>query len=360
MNSHGRMRRAAYNNIVNRYPLKAFAAGAAALFAFLMTSTAVRAQNAGISVGVTGSPVVRVQMRSGSLIIRTWNQPQVQIISSDPVQLQHYDPDAVERVFGGGDIPVFSTTIVTQQGPLVLPAEDFPLGPIGSGHDAVVVHAQDAANVVMTVPAGSAFIWAMVGRGQIVMNDYRDGAFVARVRNGRIGLHNIGGNGYIEVARGPISVSDSAVNRLRARTAVGNILFENCNARQIEVSSINGSIAYDNGTFAPGLARFESQNGNVAIGVAGGALQIGAHSASGKIFQNLPNARITGSNTDAQAFVGTGGPVVTASSTSGNVYLYGGAFNNQERLKAQWRPVGRIVRPRNPAMQKLPRKPLKF
>ncbi len=342
------MRRAFYNNIVNRYPLKAFAAGAAALFAFLLLPAAARAQSASLSVAVTGSPVVRVQMRSGSLTIRTWNQPQVQIVSSDPVQAQHFDPNVVEHAFGGGDIPVFSTTIMTAQGPLMLPAEDFPLGPIGSGHDAVIIHAQDASNVVMTVPAGAAFIWAMVGRGEIVLNDYRDGAFVARVRNGRIGLHNVGGNGYVEVARGPISISDSAVNRLRARTAVGNILFENCNARQIEVSSINGSIAYDNGTFAPGLARFESQNGNVAIGVAGGALQIGAHSASGKIFQNLPNARINGNTTDAQASVGNGGPVVTASSGRGAVFLYNGAFKQQQHVPAQWRPVGRMVQRKVP------------
>lgn len=231
---------------------------------------------------------------------------------------------------------------------MMLPAEDFPLGPIGGGHDAVVVHVPETVqNVVLTVPSGAAFIWANVGRGEISLNDYRAGAFLTRIRTGRIFLHNVGGNGYVEAVRGPISVSDSALNRLRARTALGNILFENCNARQIEVSSINGSIAYDNGTFVPGLARFESENGDVAIGVAGGTLQIGAHSAAGKIFENLPNAHITGSNTDAQAAIGSSGPVVTASSGGGNVYLYSGAFKKQ-RLPAQWRPVGRMLQPKFP------------
>jgi hypothetical protein len=346
LNFHGRAARESYNSIVNRYHFKAFA-GAAALLAFLFAPIAARAQSASLSVGVTGSPVVRVQMRSGTLTIRTWNQPQVQIVSSDPVQAQHYDAGIVDRVFGSGDIPVFSTTILTPQGPLMLPPEDFPLGPIGTGHDAVVIHAPDASNVVVTLPTSSVFVWAMVSRGEILLNDYRGGSFVARVRAGRINLHNVGGNGYVEVARGPISVTDSALNRLRARTAIGNISFENCNARQIEVSTINGSIGYDNGTFAPGLARFESQNGNVAIGVAGGALQIGAHSAAGKIFENLDNARVSGSNTDAQASVGNGGPVVTASSGRGAVYLYSGAFKGK-RLPAQWRPVGRILQ------QKLP------
>jgi hypothetical protein len=192
----------------------------------------------------------------------------------------------------------------------------------------------------------------MVGRGEILMNDYRSGAFLARVRAGRVLLHNVGGNGYVEVARGPIAVSDSALNRLRARTAMGNILFENCNARQIEVSSIDGSIAYDNGTFAPGLARFESQNGDVAIGVAGGALQIGAHSTAGRIFESLANARVAGTNTDAQASVGNGGPVVTASSARGAVYLYNGAFKRQQH-PAQWRPISRVLQ-KIPHMRRRP------
>jgi hypothetical protein len=348
LNIHGGVRRAFYNSSVNRYHVKAFAAGAAALFAFLLAPNAALAQNASVTVPVSGSPVVRVQMRSGTLTIRTWNQPQVQVSSSDAVQAQHYDAQVVDRVFGSGDIPIFSTAILTPQGPLLLPPEEFPIGPIGGGHDAVVVHAAETAqNVVITVPAGAAFVWAAVGRGEILLNDYRNGSFVARVRAGRIGLRNVGGNGYVEVARGPISVRDSALNRLRARTAIGNILFENCNARQIEVSSIEGSVAYDNGTFAPGLARFESQNGDVAIGIAGGSLQIGAHSAGGKIFESLPNARVAGSDTDAQASLGSGGPVVTASSMNGNVYLYRGAFKKQRHL-SQWRAVERILHSKVP------------
>lgn len=353
MNFHGSARFAFYNVIVDRYHFKAFAAGAAALFAFVFSAGAANAQNTSLSIPVTSSPVVRVQVRSGTVIIRTWKQSQIQISSSDPVQAQHYEPQVVERALGSGDIPVFATTVLTAQGPLVLPPEDFSIGSIGSGHDAVVIHAPDAQNVVITVPDTTALLWTLVGRGQIQVNGYRSGTFFARVHAGRVQLTNVGGNGFVEVARGPVSVSDSALNRLRVRTALGNILFENCNARQIEVSSINGSIAYDNGTFTPGLARFESQNGDVAIGVAGGALQIGAHSANGKIYENIPNARVAGTQTDAQASVGTGGPVVTASSTGGSVYLYKGAFKTQ-RLPAQWRAVGRILKQRVPSQQKLP------
>lgn len=355
MNSHGRTRRRAYNTIVNRYHLKAVAAAAAASLAFSMNPVIARAQSAGsMTVPVTSSPVVHVQLRSGTVVIRTWDQAQIQVVSSDAVDVRHFDPDAVERALGNGDIPIFSTTIVSSQGPLLLPAEAFSVGAIGGGHDGVVIRGGLGGNLVITVPKTTAFIWAMLGHGVMELHDYRGGAFVARVHTGLIRLDNVGGNGYVEAARGRISMTGSAVNRLRARTAIGNILFENCNARQIEVSSIEGSIAYDDGTFAPGLARFESQNGNVAIGVAGGALQIGAHSQSGKVYEQLRDARISGSPADAQISIGSGGPVVTASSGTGNVYLYSGAFKGQ-RFPQQWQPVGRIVKLRKtPLQQKFP------
>jgi hypothetical protein len=341
--------------IVHRTRLKPAAAAAAALL-FLLFGPARAAAQSGSSVTlpVSGSPVVRVQLRAGTLIVRTWNQSQVQVSSGDAVEAHHFDSGAVDRALAGGDIPIFSTAILSPQGPLILPAEDFPLPGVGTGHDGVVVRASDSpATVTVTIPNGTALLWAAVGRGELQVHDYRGGAFIARVRVGRITMQNVAGDGYVEAARGPIAISDSALTRVRARTAMGNILFENCTARQIEVSSILGSIAYDNGTFAPGLARFESQRGNVAIGIAGGSLQIGAHTAGGHIFEQLANARISGNDSDAQALLGSGGPVVTASSGSGNVYLYSGAFK-QRRLPQAWRPVGRIIKPQPPLQQKFP------
>ncbi|HET9096945.1 MAG TPA: hypothetical protein VFN37_09805, partial [Candidatus Baltobacteraceae bacterium] len=132
------------------------------------------------------------------------------------------------------------------------------------------------------------------------------------------------------------------------------IVFGNCNVRQIEASSINGSIAYDNGTFVPGVARFESQNGNVAIGVAGGGARIDAHSSGGRIFAGFEGgAAVSGSPTDAQVLIGSGGPVVTANSQRGGVYLYNGSLRAHGRLQGAWQPIGRILRVR-PSEQKFP------
>jgi hypothetical protein len=286
-------------------------------------------------------------MRSGRITVRTWDRPQVQIASSDPVVANHFNPAQVARALRGGDIPIFSTKVFTPDGPLALPPEDFSVPSLmDAPHDGVVIFGGDtAANVTVTVPQSTALIWTMVGRGELRMQDYHGGAFVARVHTGTISLSNMSGDGYVEAARGPIVIDNSAFNRLRARSALGNILFVNCNSRQIEVSSVDGSIAYDNGTFVPGLARFETQNGDVALGIAGGGVQIGAHSASGGILSNFARgADVRGNGTDAQAIVNGGGPVVTATSQRGRVYLYDGSFKARPKLQQQWRPVERLFR----------------
>lgn len=300
-----------------------------------------------MTIPVDTPPVIRVQMRSGTLTIRTWDRAQVQIASSGAVDARRFDPIAVARALHGGDIPIFAATVLTPNGPLLLPPEEFFVPAVmDAPHDGVVLFAE-SGDVTVTVPNSTALVWAMVARGGIRIQDYRGGAFVARVHVGKIALSNVGGDAYVEAARGPVDISNSAFNRIRARTAVGNILFENCNARQIEASSIAGSIAYDNGTFVPGLARFETMDGDIALGVAGGGAQIAAHSSSGRVYSGLDQgARVEGSANDARATVGGGGPVVTANSQSGSVYLYNGAFKKRPQLQRQWHGLQRIIKAR--------------
>jgi hypothetical protein len=253
------------------------------------------------------------------------------------------------------EVTIFDTSVLTANGPVVLPPESFPLGPIvAAQHDGVLIFGGDrGANVTLTIPNSTALLWTVVGAGSITIDGYRSGTFVALLHNGTMHLNNAAGDGYAQVARGPMFVQNAAFNRIRARTAIGNIVFQNCNARQIVVSSVNGSIAYDNGTFVPGIARFESENGNVAIGVAGGGALIDAHSAAGRVFSGfLDGATVNGSETDAQAIVGPGGPVVTAASVRGGVYLYNGALQSHGRLQGAWAPVGKILT--RPLQQKSP------
>lgn len=346
MNSHGLIRRRPYNGRVDTVGFPKLARAAlAALFAFALAAVTARADSGtDITMPAANAPVIHLQMRSGTLILHAWNQPQVHIASTSPVTAQHFGSIAVQRALRGGDIPIFSTTVQSPQGAITLPAEDFSAGSLAAGdHDGVTILGGDAnATVTLTVPSNTALVWAVIGRGGIQMQDYHAGSFVERVHNGSITVQNVSGEGYMEVARGRILAEDSTFDRIRARTAIGNIVFRGCNARQIEVSSVNGNIAYDDGQFGAGLARFESQKGNVAIGVSGGGVQIGAHSGGGKIFQGFDQpADIRGNATDAQAVVGGGGPVVTASSDSGSVFLYNGRLAAHPDGRVRFRLVGR-------------------
>ncbi len=336
--------RGPYNEPVDSPSVRGLAgAAAAALFAFALGWSPARADSGtDLTMPVGPAAVVRMQMQSGTLTVRTWDQPQVHVTSSAPVNAQHFAPPVVRNQLRGGDIPIFETTILAPNGPLKLPPEDFAVNSLSQGeHDGVLVRGGDQnAAVTLTIPNNTALLLAVVGRGQIQVQGYHGGSFVGRIRNGPILADDVSGAAYLEAGRGRIRVSNSTFDRVRARTAVGNVIFEHCTAQQIEVSSINGNVAYDDGTFSPGVARFESQNGNVAIGVGSGGVQIGAHSAGGKIFDGFDRqGSVTGTSTDAQATYGGGGPVVTASTGSGAVYLYNGS-RKARRGQGGWHRVG--------------------
>jgi hypothetical protein len=306
----------------------------------------VRAQTSPIVLPAGDAPVVRVMIRTGTLTVRIWNRSDVQVISAQPVSARSFRPEAVAQALTRS-IPIFATTVFTPDGTIVLPPEEFPLASLSTGpHVGVLIQALDA-NVLVMLPQGTALLLANLQRGLIDVQDYRNGTFALLVHNGGARLRNVGGTGYAQVARGQIVTNDSSFDRFRARTAIGNILFENVTSRQIDVSSFSGTIVYDNGSFQPGLARFESANGSVAIGVGTGSVQIGAHSSVGRIYSTLGGPSSRTGQSDAR--FGNNGSVVTASSSHGAVYLYNGALRSQRRLPAEWAPLSGFMQRRAPA-----------
>ncbi len=198
------------------------------------------------------------------------------------------------------------------------------------------------------IPRGTALVIAHVRQGGVQISNY-NGAFVAQVHNGGIHLDHVSGTGFAQVLRGPVVADQSNFTRVRVRTAMGNMLFRGCTSNQIEATSKYGSIVYDNGRFQPGLAHFESEHGNVALGVAGNA-QIGAHSGSGHIVSHFENngAQVNGNANDAQATVQGGGPIVTTNARNGSVYLYNGSMRAHPAVQQdmlQGRPVPPVYRP---------------
>ncbi|MBV9333161.1 MAG: DUF4097 family beta strand repeat protein, partial [Candidatus Eremiobacteraeota bacterium] len=268
----------------------------------------------------------------GQVTIQTWDRPQVLVTSEQPTDIQHLTPNQVDpRIPKQFQMP--SHTIQTEHGPVTLAAESFVLPEISSGpHDAIV--ARGNGRMTIMIPRGTAMVIAHLRAGRLAINDYH-GVFVAHVRGAEVALNRVGGTGYVESLRGRVVATDSSFERLRVRTATGDMLFRGCTSHQIQANSNYGSIVYDNGDFAPGLARFESEHGNVALGVRGNA-QIGAHSGAGHVESSFrDDAQVRGDPTTKQATVGNGGPVVTATSKNGSVYLYSGSMNDHPHVRQE-------------------------
>ncbi|HMD02480.1 MAG TPA: hypothetical protein VKG44_05885, partial [Candidatus Baltobacteraceae bacterium] len=120
---------------------------------------------------------------------------------------------------------------------------------------------------------------------------------------------------------------------------LGPMIFERCSARQIEATNVNGAIVYDRGSFEPGLARFDSLKGDVAIGVASGAQLDGRAASGGRVYTLFDqHAQVNAREGAASALVDGGGPTVNATSGSGNVYLYDGSLRARNRVPAEWQP----------------------
>jgi hypothetical protein len=291
------------------------------------------------------APIVRISLFFGNVVIRTADRPGFSVEAGPAIEATRSTGSLGD---GERTFPILRGEIVGPNGPVILPAESFVSTSLPRGaRDIVTFTGSGALN--LTIPANTALLVVQVVRGSVSISDYRNGTFLTRVRNGAIRLNGVGGEGYVQILRGPAYIADSTFAHLRARSGLGPIVFERCRARQIEVASVDGAILYDAGVFEPGLARFESQNGTVAVGVSGGS-QLGAHAGSGRVYTQFEGpARIQNRTRDTTAVVGSGGPVITANSANGNVYLFDGSVRSHANAADGWSGPQALLRSEAPA-----------
>ena len=325
-------------------------ARAAALFLLAFASSAAAARADGTTIENVSAPILRVNVKQGNVTIRTWDRPVVQIDADPAVQI-------VRRNAHQGDgsyaLPIPDVSQNSAHGTLELPAENFVVSLAPGAHDTIVVRDLPRAGVgnptpvTVTVPNDTAFVFARTGDGTLDIRDYHNGTFVGFVGRGRMVLSNLGGTAFAQTLRGPTIVDDSSFDRFRARSLFGNITFERCTVRQIETTSIEGSIVYDGGAFQQGLARFESTRGNVAIGVTSAANLDGHAAADGHVYTNFQrNARVDERDGETNAALEGGGPLVTAMTQRGNVYFYDGSLRSHNAASPPWQaPLATLQRP---------------
>ena len=337
--------------------MKALALGAAAavLAVTLALAAATRARAAAIAVGP--SPVVSVQMRYGYLRIVTWNRPVVEVQTGGRIRWQHFDAASVR-----GHIPR-AVTLWAQHvtdargGSYDLPAEQFVLPAIPPGnHDALVI--RGGGPTVIHLPASTQMLAVRIaGNGIVRIDGYRGAAFAALVHQGGIALEHVRSSGVAQVGRGPILAENSTFGRIRLRNALGNIFLRSVTARQIDVGSVGGSILAENMRFRTGLARFQSQRGNVVLGVSGAAQVDAQARAARAIAMSFRGAhQLSRSGRGARAVIGGGGPVVTAFSPRGRVVLFDGSISSHPRLSQRVPMIARAFRRAHARLSALPKR----
>ncbi len=337
---------------------------AAGLGAFVLACCAVfptpaKAATSSFDVGDQSVVTIFVKGRDNDVELRSWDRPTVQIESSDE------DPGIERRgvVYGPGGAQPLIQTIPPQQWRLpdgttqTVPPEDFPLAGMRAGvHDTIRVTVAEGTRLVVTVPTNIGLVRAVIGSGITTIDGYRGANLFLFQGNGRVALRDSTTTAFVQLGWGLFFADDDTFDRMRLRANTARVVFERCRTKQIESTTMTGSIVYDNGSFEPGLARFESLSGNIAVGTSSQA-QLSGRSSDGHVYTTFDNRAVhvdQSSPGAAVANVGTGGPLVNALSTHGNVYLYDGSLRGRRDLPPEWRPVHQQIN-RRPPRQKTSR-----
>ena len=341
-------------DVLDTRALRRIAAGLGALLMMLLLLPAApgRAATSSLDVGDQAVVNVVVRGRGNELTVHVWDRPTVQVDYAEeqvPSVVRLSVPFGTVRFPLSQQIPAQLFTLHDRDGAVsgagALPPEEFPYAAFRPGpHDTVRIDAPEGSHLVVTVPASLGILALRVGGGQTSVEGYR-GANLFLVQNmGRVQLTGTTTSAFVQVNYGVFYAADGTFDRIRVRGIAAHDVFERCRSKQIEATSINGSILYDGGSFDPGLARFESQNGNIALGVVSPA-QLAAHSDDGHVYTAFDNKRTSvdqrGDGT-ATATIGSGGALVNAITGRGNVFLYDGSLANRRAPSAEWRPLHQL------------------
>lgn len=345
-----------------RDALRRAAAGFALLLGVLFPGAA-HAASSSFSMGDQSVVSVWAGARS-QVTIKGWDRPDVQFGTDDESVQVTRRP----ITFGTPQTPLSVSIPLTNiavrdpatgaPGRGTLAPEEFPYASdFRPGvHDSVRIVTGEDSHLTVMVPASTGLLDTRIrgGAGIIDVDDYHGGTLFVVSGGGRTSLTDVMSAAFVQMLNGRLDVMDSSFDRLRARGNTATFVFEHNRARQIEVTTVSGSIVYDNGTFDPGLARFESSSGSIGIGVATNA-QVAARSGDGRVYtmwdRRTPvDQRGDG---DANATVGGGGPVVNAVTGHGNVYLYDGSLSSRQAIPPDWRPIRQAISQRSGGRQQL-------
>ena len=152
------------------------------------------------TIDVGASPIVRITLGSGTVNVRTWDRQAVRIDDTTDLDVKKSEVESSEAQSA---IPVFAGRLPGASGVLELPTESFVVSTIPPGPRPLVSIRGHDTDVTVTVPRTAALVTVQLNKGNVSIQDYRSGTFVARVRFGNVRLDDVGD------ARGLIALSGS-------------------------------------------------------------------------------------------------------------------------------------------------------
>ncbi|HEY4442126.1 MAG TPA: hypothetical protein VGN14_16830 [Candidatus Elarobacter sp.] len=340
-------------------------AGLGALAACLGLALPGAAETSSLDVGDQAVVIVQVQGRGNLVTIHTWDRPSVQVDSGEvPASVSRRSVD-----FGTAASPLAAPIppmpyVVRDPGgqPMgqgMLPPEDFPYSSFRPGpHDVVRIDAVAGARLTVTVPLNAGMLQTRIGGGRTTIDGYHGSNLFVVQNYGQVHLSGSVTVAFLQMNNGVLFASDDLFDRVRVRTNNAHVLFEHCRAKQIEATSVNGALVYDGGTFEPGLARFDSQSGTIALGVNAPA-QLAARAQDGRVYTQFDRGTPVAQPAEgaATATYAGGGPLVNAITTHGNVYLYDGSFASRKTVAPDWRPLHQLFERKERSGGQSPRRP---
>ncbi|HEX3549195.1 MAG TPA: hypothetical protein VHT53_02400 [Candidatus Elarobacter sp.] len=324
------------------------AAGLVLLLAVLVgRSPSVGAGTSSLDVGDQAVVNLIVRGRANDVAVRVWDRPSVQVEYSDEnVSVEHR---VTAFALSRGLVLQIPPQLVPERGPdgmpigaTALPPEEFPYASFRPGrHDVVAIDAPQGSHLTVTVPATTGILAVRVGGGRTTIENYHGANLVVIQNQGRVQLTGSTTTAFVQMNYGAFYAADDTFERIRVRGVAAHDVFERCRSKEIDTTSVTGAIVYDGGAFDPGLARFETATGQIALGVTSGA-QLTGRTAEGHVY-TLFDRRGTPveqhGDGDTTAIVGGGGPLVSAISQRGNVYLYDGSLVGRRITSPEWRQL---------------------
>lgn len=243
-----------------RDALRRAAAGFALCLGFLHPAVAGAASESFL-MGDQGVVQVWAGARA-QVTIKAWDRPNVQFDTDDEAAQVTRRPITFGTPQTPLSVPIPLANIMVRD-PVTgtptratLPPEEFPYASdFRAGvHDSVRIVAGDDTHVTVMVPSTTALLDTRIrgGAGILSIDDYHGGTLFVVSPGGRTRLNDVMSAAFVQMMNGGLEVIDSSFDRLRARGNTANFIFQHDRARQIELTTVSGSIVYDNGTFDPG------------------------------------------------------------------------------------------------------------